>query len=236
MNPHAGLVGAVRKIVQNLGYDVVHHQSLGNLLKHLEIDLLIDVGANIGQAHDKFRLAGYRGPVVSFEPHPGCFVQLQNRPDKFGNWTRLNFAVGAEDAERTLYFGASTDQTSLLTGADDPLKGSIPVRVRSLESLWGELGLDRCKRIFLKTDAEGFDFQILQGAKKHFNHIAGGMIESRPVPEYDSETSMTEVLTFLSANGFEVCRMDADSIIAETGICTNFNVTFCRRNILTVPD
>lgn len=232
MNPHTGLTGAARKLVRKLGYDIVHHQDLGNLLKYLKIELLIDVGANIGQAHDKFRLAGFHGPVVSFEPHPDCFKQLKNRPDKFGNWSRLNVAVGAEDAERPLYFGASTNQTSLLTGVNDPRKGSLSVRVRSLKSLWSELGFVRYKNIFLKTDAEGFDFQILQGAKEHFDQIVGGMIESRPVPEYDSEPPMINVLNFLSANGFEVCRMDADTIVPQTGICTGYNVTFCKRSFL----
>ena len=232
MNPHAGLAGAARKFVRKLGYDVVHHLDFGLLLRELEIDLLIDVGANIGQAYDKFRLAGFRGPIVSFEPHPACFAHLKSRPDKFGNWSRLNIAVGLKDAEQTLYFGPTPDQTSLLTGMDDPSKGSLSVHVRSLESLWPELGFDRYRRVFLKTDAEGFDFQILQGAKKYFDRIAGGMMESRPVPEYDNESPMTEVLAYLSAHGFEVCRVDADTVLPTTGICSNFNVTFCQRNLL----
>jgi len=232
MNPHTGLVGLARKLVRKLGYDVVHHQDFGLLLKQLEIDLVIDVGANIGQTHDKFRLAGFRGPIVSFEPHPACFGQLKDLPDKLGNWSRLNLAVGRQDAEQTLYFGPSLDQTSLLTGVADPGKGSMSIQVRSLESLWPELGFDRYRRVFLKTDAEGFDFQILQGAKKYFSRIAGGVMESRPVPEYDTESPMTEVLAYLSANGFVVCRVDADTVLPTTGICPNFNVTYCQRDLL----
>jgi FkbM family methyltransferase len=231
MNPNAGLAGFARNIVRKFGYDVIHNQDLGSLLRYLDIDLLLDVGANVGQTHDKFRLAGYHGSMISFEPHPDCFGQLQNRPDKYRNWLRLNLALGPTDADQQLHFGPTSQQTSLLTSADS--SGSVSIRVRALDNLWPELNLDRYQNVFLKTDAEGFDFQVLQGAKKHFSRIAGGMMELRPVPEYDAESPMHEVLNFLSQHDFAICRIDADTLIRDTGVCASFNVTFCQRKFLT---
>jgi len=148
-----------------------------------------------------------------------------------GNWSRHNTALGPADADQKLFFGPTSDQTSLLTGAGGD--GSISVRVRSLDSLWAELKFDRYQNVFLKTDAEGFDFQVLRGAEKHFSQVVGGVMELRPVPAYDSESPMNEVLNYLAEHGFVVCRMDSDSLQPATGICTGFNVTFCRRNFLT---
>ena len=236
MNPHAGLVGTARKLVRKLGYDVVHHQDFGALLRHLQIDLLIDVGANKGQTRDKVRLSGYQGPIVSFEPHPDCFQYLSHRRDKYQNWRRLNIPLGLEDKDDLLYFGQTSDQTSLSTGAmTGPQYGSIPVRVRSLDSLWLELGLDAYKRAFLKIDAEGLDFQILKGARNQFDRIVGGMVELRPVPEYSLETPMVEVLSFLSDHGFVVCRIDLGTFNPTTGISSAFDVTFCKRIMPVKP-
>jgi len=236
MNPNAGLVGTARKLVRKLGYDVVHHQDFGVLLRHLAIDLLIDVGANEGQTRDKVRLSGYQGPIVSFEPHPECFQRLSSRPDEFQNWRRLNIPLGLEDKDDLLYFGHTTNQASLSTGAlSGPQYGSIPVRVRSLDSLWPELGLDAYQRSFLKIDAEGLDFQILKGARNRFDRIAGGMVELRPIPEYSAESPMVEVLSFLSENGFVVCRIDLATFDTQTGVGTSFDVTFCKWSILKKP-
>ena len=44
-----------------------------------DINLVLDVGANIGEFVQKIRRLGYRGLVVSFEPNPEAFAQLTRR-------------------------------------------------------------------------------------------------------------------------------------------------------------
>ena len=66
---------AVKKIINRAGLDLHRLNPSSNpafqLLKSLnrfEADLVLDVGANIGQFASELRSVGYKGNIVSFEP------------------------------------------------------------------------------------------------------------------------------------------------------------------------
>ena len=56
---------------------------LQRLLERLEVDCVIDVGANRGQYHDQLRDAvGYRGRIVSVEPMSALATGLETRANR----------------------------------------------------------------------------------------------------------------------------------------------------------
>ena len=59
------------------GSDPLHGLSL--LLRHLAVDLVVDVGANDGGYARSLRRLGYAGQIVSFEPLAGPFSPAQRR-------------------------------------------------------------------------------------------------------------------------------------------------------------
>src|SRR5258708_39704342 len=69
---------SVLKVSRSLGYDIVPLREvkerdfalhLRELLTRMEIDCVLDVGANVGQYRDFLRdKVLYEGPIVSFEP------------------------------------------------------------------------------------------------------------------------------------------------------------------------
>jgi hypothetical protein len=67
--------GAARSLALSLGYDVRRTGSFNDndyrrpihFLRSRNIDLVIDVGANVGQYAESLRKAGYAGWIVSFE-------------------------------------------------------------------------------------------------------------------------------------------------------------------------
>ena len=80
---------SVLKVSRSLGYDIVPLREmkerdfalhLRELLTHLRIDCVLDVGANVGQYHDFLRdKVLYDGPIVSFEPVGGHVELLRER-------------------------------------------------------------------------------------------------------------------------------------------------------------
>jgi predicted RNA methylase len=73
-------------------------QALRRFLSGFAVDCLFDVGANRGQyATMARRDAGYRGLILSFEPNPDIFAQLQRRAAGDGNWQVFNMALSDFD-------------------------------------------------------------------------------------------------------------------------------------------
>src|SRR5579863_3319899 len=69
---------------------------LRRFLTNRNVDCVLDVGANSGQFGSELRVIGYRGLIVSFEPDPDVFIQLQARAANDPRWICKNLALGAE--------------------------------------------------------------------------------------------------------------------------------------------
>src|SRR5215471_3218540 len=92
------LKALIQRSARQLGYDVVYFDRM-RLLKHFGINLVFDVGANIGQYGAEMRSLGYRGRIVSFEPLSREFEVLRKRAENDALWKVDNRALG--DCEGT---------------------------------------------------------------------------------------------------------------------------------------
>jgi FkbM family methyltransferase len=141
------------------------------LIPELDDRSAIDVGSEHGAVAGGLRDAG-ADPIWLVEPFPGNVARLR---EKFGTDPGvhvLEVAAGMRDGTAELHLahdasGGSLDAFHTLhpgpPGADLAWEGSVPVQVRSLDSLSaageipGRVGL-------LKIDAEGSDADVLRGA------------------------------------------------------------------------
>ena len=96
------LLAMLQSCTRRLGWDIVpynaeQHAQLRRyrLLLHHDIDLVLDVGANIGQFGRELRRAGYRGRIVSFEPLADAFAALQATASQDSNWQTVQLALGS---------------------------------------------------------------------------------------------------------------------------------------------
>ena len=75
----------LRSVCQALGYELIKERKSPSLRSHLRnvfdryrIDVVLDVGANLGQFGTMIRKAGYRGHIYSFEPVTASFERLSS--------------------------------------------------------------------------------------------------------------------------------------------------------------
>ena len=153
-------------------------QLLPPLLKPLKEGILVDVGANIGIYPLLFRNASSL-PIFAFEPQPLLFRLLELcvrhnhldevtcRPVACGDSTgTVPFSIGLNGEIAT---GAAAAQVTKLEAFDldqaihDTHAARMSVEV-PLATLDDELGGRRVS--FLKIDCEGFEFRILNGARR----------------------------------------------------------------------
>jgi hypothetical protein len=78
--------------------------SLNDLLREERINLILDVGANIGQFAREVREYGYTERIISFEPQTAAHARLRDLAARDPNWTVAErTALGAESGLITIH-------------------------------------------------------------------------------------------------------------------------------------
>jgi FkbM family methyltransferase len=131
-------------------------------------DTVLDIGANLGVVTLPLsRLVGDRGVVHSFEPNPmvrGLLLQSIARND-LKNVQVHECALGAEEGVTSLsYHDGNTGRGTLTGGHSRAGWKSVEVSVRTLSSVAEELDLSRVRLV--KIDVEGYELEVLNGARR----------------------------------------------------------------------
>ena len=120
------------------------------LLAKLEVDLVLDVGANNGQYAKGIRRAGYAGPIISFEPAPEPFAKLRKASEKDPDWKAVQAALGSASGVGQLNLARASALNSFLAPNEyaltmkNWLKGkwetieTIDVPIRTLDEVLAE--------------------------------------------------------------------------------------------------
>jgi len=154
-----------------------HEPELNFLITKLvkDGDIVLDVGANVGIHTVAFSIAAGTGYVYAFEPVVEMARRLSENCalNRVENVTILPCALGASNEDLNMSVnvdGVALEGTSSLVQSVHVVENpefyqNRSVKVRTLDSLLGELGID--DRIdFIKMDVEGFETYILEGATK----------------------------------------------------------------------
>lgn len=190
-------------------------QRLRETLGRLKTTCVLDVGANRGQFGTTLRRIGYTGRIISFEPIREDCERVRQLANEDGGWEVHQVAIGSEDGERAFNVvtvgGGQTIFSSFLTpnqAAFDLTRGQMASRtclvpVRRLDGLIDSLCPDVThERIFLKSDTQGNDLEVLRGAGTSLGRVAGVLTEVGVVLLYEGSPHYTEVLSFLASQGF----------------------------------
>ncbi|MEM1116505.1 MAG: FkbM family methyltransferase [Bacteroidota bacterium] len=201
------LVGRLHDVIRRLGYEVTPHP-LARLVDGYRPDVIVDVGANRGQFGQEIRRRGYRGRIVSFEPHPGAFRDLEAAASGDRCWEVRNEALGDAEGMLDLHLGEK-DYTSSLLAPSDALRqyadvefvGTKAVPVRRLDAVF-EGVWQHGERVALKVDTQGYERAVIAGAARALEHVEAVLLELSFVPLYESEPPAEVVVAQLREAGF----------------------------------
>lgn len=217
----------VDAVVAPLGLEVIRRSALGatqarhlqRLLPALSINLVLDVGANVGGFATEIRGRGYGGRIVSFEPTPIPYAKLEVAARADRDWMVRKQAVGENDGQVTVNVARTSEMSSVRTPSADGFRiYGDATDVIDRESVWMTTldsalvsvtrGIDR-PRILLKSDTQGHDLDVLAGATKTLDQVVAIHIELTFVPAYTDAPSHLDVLHRLDELGFVPLRMFA---------------------------
>ena len=156
-----------------------------NFINKINNDLFfcIDIGANVGK-YTNLLLTETKSKIISFEPLPLAFKDLQKiEQDNPERLKVYNYAIGEKDETLELnYSNEKSEKASFLENLNElsfyDFKNNqkIKTKVYCLDTFFSNNPNLLSKNIDLvKIDTEGFEFEVLKGAKK--------MLEQNP-PKY----------------------------------------------------
>ncbi len=210
--------GPLRSLLRLFGRDIVRYPPIPggerNLLTILEkngVNLVLDVGANVGQYASRLRRLGYDGRIVSFEPVAAAHAALSKAAAGDQGWVVApRTALGDEDGSITMQVSNRSDMSSALTIraetlAAQPKAQTVGVEeapVARLDRLYPEY-VGAGEFAFLKMDTQGFERRVLAGAQESLGKLAGLQLEMSLRPLYDGESDYLELIDLLISRGFE---------------------------------
>ena len=183
---------------------------LVRVLQHHGIDLVLDVGANVGQYGRRLRRGGYTGRIVSFEPLSSAHAALQREAAGDDGWTVApRLAIGDSDVPVKVNISAESDMSSVLdftAEMADLLDSSAYVgsEVASQARLDAVLGKHAgpTDRIMVKIDTQGAEARVLNGARGVLSRLTAIQLELSIVPVYAGEEDYRAMIDRLVEWGF----------------------------------
>ena len=211
------MVGRIRKWMRKLGYDIspfpgaaTHWGRIVETLESHDVDCLLDIGANTGQYARAIRANGYSGRIISFEPLSHIRHELERHARSDAQWNIApRMAVGAVVGEVEINVSGESDMSSILPLdataherlASTRAESREPVPVTTVARILDDHAAG-AQNIFLKSDTQGFEDQVLDGIGTSWDRITGLQLELSMQPIYDGQPDHLPLLQRLADQDF----------------------------------
>lgn len=175
-------------------------------LKAHHINVVFDVGANIGQFACELRSYGYKGKIISFEPLQQAYADLTKQALQDSNWIiHSRCAVGAALGEIEINVAANSASSSILpmlskhenAAPQSKYTHKESASIITLDSVYQQYCTPE-DNVFLKIDTQGYESQVLDGATLALNHCKGVLLELSLVPLYEGQKLWQELIDRLA--------------------------------------
>jgi FkbM family methyltransferase len=196
--------------------------ALRRFIRHFGVDCVIDVGANAGQYATMLRRdVHFEGTILSFEPNPAVFAELERRAASDPHWHCYNIALSDRDdivpfnimeADQFSSLNAPAKGQDAIFESRNRIARTVDVACRTLDSLWPELSMRYGIRTpLLKMDTQGHDRAVCAGGRETLGLMAGVQTELAVRPIYTGATGYGEMIALLAETGFSPNAMFANN-------------------------
>ena len=211
--------------------------SLVALCRLQSIDLVLDVGASVGQFAGDLRAAGDRGDLVSFEPLPQAWAALSRAARHDDRWqVHPRCALGDREGEIQINVAANGVRSSalamleshLLAAPESAYEETIVAPLHRLDDV-APAYLASAGAALLKVDTQGFEWQVLDGAHETLAQFRAVSLELSVTPLYAGQRLWGALIERLSNAGFELWSLHPGFADKASGRVLQYDGLFCRR-------
>jgi FkbM family methyltransferase len=204
----------IRAIYKRLGIIHLGRRRVRDLIDFIEdreIDVVVDVGANIGQFGESLRAGGYRGQIVSFEPVEAAFQALLKKATADSKWEVHHCGLGATRGEAVIHVSGLTVFSSILNLTSSASLHDSRIAVERTETIkietLDEVAAGLSGNILLKIDTQGYEKQVIEGGPQTVARVKGILMELPVIHVYEGEWQFHEAAKFMADAGFVLAQI-----------------------------
>ena len=210
----------INNIIRKAGFEINRFPNSdlrrrAKIIQDLDVDLILDVGANAGQYGQLARKLGYSGQIISFEPIQSVFTSLQQTIQGDSKWQAYNYAMGEDNYTTAINVSQNTYSSSILeidqkhvTAAPESVTAyKEQIQVKKLDDVFNEV-VKGFNRPFLKLDVQGFEKKVLEGASQVLRNMCGVQLELSLSTLYTNETTFNDMLIYMRDRNFELVSLE----------------------------
>lgn len=182
--------------------------------------VMIDVGANIGQIIPFYLslLANQESELFLFEPNPSNFNKLVQFSRDKSDITAIQTAISEQEGTAHFDFEYAKHPTNKQGNQHGHLSSSkgnytFEVEVHRLDTLMEQRLSKDSEVLFLKSDTEGFDFNVMLGGTGVLNQTRLYLFECHKLQRLAGSTHK-KTAVFLSRLGFDVYKLSPGQLVA----------------------
>ena len=197
-------------------FDLYHQKRIINYLKKLNLKYFIDVGAHKGEFLSYILSLNYK-KIYCFEPQKKIFKILYKNFKNKKNIQLFNLGLAHKNSKIIFYenkltststFSRSKNTTfskikNLILNSNNSYIDKYPINVRTLDKIFIN---KKIFNIFLKIDVEGFELNVLKGAKKTLSKKVKFILIERQFFQLYKVNSTEKVHLFLKKNNFKLIK------------------------------
>lgn len=176
-------------------------------LSHRPNPVFFDVGANEGTTIRAIRQQFAYPQIHAFEPNPRTFDVLKQNMSRFEGVHLNNFGLGSYSGEADFYEVDQSWMCSFLKPDQMGWGNLEKIHKLPLKTLDDYCKMNCIERIdVLKTDTQGFDLEVLKGARRMLEEKRIGMAYMEIIfsKMYEGIPRLDETLKFLMDFGFSI--------------------------------
>ena len=233
----------IRRTFNRFGLDLHRYRPeqsgvgrLHHMLSAHAINVVFDVGANVGQFAKALRQAGYLHKIVSFEPLPAAHAELLRESQHDREWMIApRAAIGDHDGEITIHVAGNSVSSSVLGMLEShvaaaPSSAYVNDETVPLHTLDSQVStyLSGSDVSFLKIDTQGYEQYVLDGAPLLLDVVKGVQLELSLVPLYEGQRLFHSFLDDFKDRGFSIWSIEPGFSDPKRGRMLQVDVTFFR--------
>lgn len=185
---------------------------ISKVIRNNDINLVLDIGANRGQFASSIINKGYLGKIISFEPLTSAHDELEKKSNSHSNWEVYpRCAIGDTNSEIRINIAGNSESSSILSMLDTHLKAAPQSRyvssemspIYTLDNVASKF-INEYTKLFIKIDTQGYEWQVLEGARECLKYANVVQLELSLVPLYDNQHLWKDIVLYMENMEFEL--------------------------------